>query len=578
MRNLSVNVEPQGVENLLERQERMVAHAPVFCDITWGAGGTTAGVTLDIASKMQNQICVDTMMHLTCTNITVDTLESALNEAKKQGIQNILALRGDPPKGQEKFETVEGGFSCALDLVKFIREKFGDYFGIAVAGYPEAHPDTIVDDPEQMEKNYWDNIKYLKQKIEAGGQLIVTQLFYDVDIFFKFIKDCRSVGIDVPIIPGIMPIMTYGGFKRMTGFCKTKVPQELHDKVESLKDDEAGLKAFGIEHGAEMCKRILEGGVPGLHMYSLNLDAAVFGILEKLGMLNPGKPPKSLPWKCIPAGTRRASEAVRPICWANRHRSYIKRTAAADSFPTSSWGTSSSTMLGSLPSPESLRHHTASAGRRTKAAEAWGGSLETVSAVATLFTKFYAGELASLPWSESAFSGPAMLASKQSSLISSGMLPINGQLALNGIESTDEQAGWGGPGGRVYQKSYVEAFVSPDAYKAMLPKLQARSGITFAAANKAGTCKDCSASADSVSAVTWGVFPGREVVQPYVFDVTSFRSWAEEAFALWSAELAHAYEPGSATAKALEEIAGSYYLVAVLDEDFVAGDAFTALA
>jgi len=156
----------EGVDNLLERLDRMASRGPAFCDITWGAGGTTADVTLDLASKMQNLICVETMMHLTCTNMPADKIDAALEAAKKAGLCNILALRGDPPKGQESFEQVAGGYACALDLVKHIRAKYGDHFGVAVAGYPEGHPDGIVEgDAAATDANYRKGLVYLKEKV-----------------------------------------------------------------------------------------------------------------------------------------------------------------------------------------------------------------------------------------------------------------------------------------------------------------------------------------------------------------------------------------------------------------------------
>lgn len=575
----------EGVENLLERQERMVAHGPVFCDITWGAGGTTADVTLDIAIKMQNQICIDTMMHLTCTNIKVEQLSDALAQVKRNGIQNILALRGDPPKGQEKFEAVEGGLSCALDLVRFIRKEHGDYFGICVAGYPEAHPDTIVEDPEQMEKNYWSNIEYLKQKIEAGGELIITQLFYDVDIFFKFVKDCRSVGITVPILPGIMPIMTYGGFKRMTGFCKTRVPQDLADKIESLKDNEEALKAFGIEHGADMCKKLLAAGTPGLHLYSLNLEPTVLGILERVGFVSSGKIPRSMPWSLTPAGTKRAAEGVRPVCWAQRARSYIGRTSSCAGYPGTaadwgSWTEGSAAIAATKNSaPETLRHHTATAGRREKALKAWGESLSTGEDVTKVFASYYQGSSALLPWCEGAFKDESgTLAPRVAQMISAGMLPINVLPALNGVPSDDAAAGWGSPGGYVYQKGYVEFFVAADRVKEVLAKLETCPSIAYMASNKQGELTRSSQSA-GVSTVSWGVFPGKAVVQPYVLDSDSFSAWKDEAFALWSAEWGALYEEGAGeeARKFLQSYQDSWFLVSVLEHDYVKGDVFRAL-
>lgn len=274
-----------GVRNLGERQHRMVELGPTFCDITWGAGGSTADLTLDIASRMQNDVGMETMMHLTCTNMPVEKLEEALNKCKEYGIRNILALRGDPPHGQDKFTQVEGGFACALDLVRYIREKHGDYFSICVSGYPEAHPDSIVDDPEQMKRNYWADIAYLKEKVEAGSDFVITQLFYEVDLYLRFVKDCRSVGITVPILPGVMPIMNYGGFKRMTAFCKTHVPKHIADTLEAIKDNDEAVKAYGISLGTMMAQRLLAAGIPGLHMYTLNLERSAVAILENVGLI-----------------------------------------------------------------------------------------------------------------------------------------------------------------------------------------------------------------------------------------------------------------------------------------------------
>lgn len=280
----------EGVQNLKERQMRMAALGPTFCDITWGAGGSTADVTLDVARNMQQEVGVETMMHLTCTNMPVEKLQEALAKAKEYGIRNILALRGDPPHGQDHFEVVEGGLSCALDLVKYIRSEHGDYFGIGVSGYPEAHPDVITDDPEQMKKNYWGDIDYLKQKLEAGADFVVTQLFYDVDRYLLYVKDCRSVGITAPILPGVMPVMTYGGFKRMTSFCKTAVPQHISDTLEAIKGSDEAVKAYGLSLGTMMCQQLLLGGAPGLHMYTLNLERSAVAILENVGLI-----PKAAP-------------------------------------------------------------------------------------------------------------------------------------------------------------------------------------------------------------------------------------------------------------------------------------------
>lgn len=206
------------------------------------------------------------------------------------GIRNILALRGDPPQGQDTFVVAEDGFACALDLIRYIRAQYGDYFGICVSGYPEAHPDGIVDDPEQMAANYRQDLEYLKAKVDAGADFIITQLFYDVDRFLQFRRECREIGITVPILPGLMPILTYGGFKRMTAFCKTLVPSHIAATVEALKDNDEALKAYGVSLGTLMAQRLLDAGVPGIHVYTLNLERSAVAILQSAGLVPLAEP------------------------------------------------------------------------------------------------------------------------------------------------------------------------------------------------------------------------------------------------------------------------------------------------
>lgn len=564
----------EGVENLFDRQDRMASYSPMFCDITWGAGGTTADLTLDIASKMQNSVCVDTMMHLTCTNMPKEKLDEALEKVKKLGIQNLLALRGDPPKGEGTFKTVEGGFSCALDLVKYIREKHGDYFGIAVAGYPEAHPDVITDDPEKMKAAYWSDIQYLKEKIEAGGDLVVTQLFYDVDIFLQYIKDCRSVGITCPIIPGIMPIMAYGGFKRMTGFCKTKVPQSLTDELDALKDDEEAVKQFGIEQATGMCRRILESGeVPGLHMYTLNQERSSVAILESLGLLSK-KASRPLPWR-PPTSVHRKEESVRPIHWSNRPKSYLHRTAEWDKFPSGRWGDARSPAYGTLSDYQFMRRHTSDAKRKEKARTAWGSEPKSLEDIIRVFVAYTTGKLSMMPWNElggmhiesSAITDALVALNRE------GFLTINSQPRVNCSRSDDTHVGWGPPGGYVYQKAYVEFFCSPAAFNKLRADVDKFPMLTYLAVNKSGDFSSNQESA-AANAVTWGVFPGKEIVQPTVVDQQSFLVWKDEAFQLWSTEWGSLYNEASVSAKLISSIADTWYLVSLVDNDFVGGDLF----
>jgi len=281
---------------------------PLFSDVTWGAGGSTADLTLDIAKQLRETGHVANM-HMTCTNMEKDgdpkkAVHDALETAKNNGIMNIVALRGDPAAGQEEWKAADGGFTCALDLVEYIRKEFGSDFGISVAGYPEGHPNAIslVEDPSTMSEtekarsstedgkvytclddDYKKEMDYLKKKIDAGADFIITQMFFDTKVFGTFVKDCRKWGINCPIVPGLMCINAYGGFVKMTKFCKTRVPTDLREKMESLKDDPDKVKAFGIEFGIEMCKDLIEIGVDVLHFYTLNLEKITYGILSGLG-------------------------------------------------------------------------------------------------------------------------------------------------------------------------------------------------------------------------------------------------------------------------------------------------------
>jgi len=303
-----------GLKNLYARMDRMkIATDALFTDITWGAGGSTADLSLQIAIEAKKKGHVANM-HLTCTNMSKDgdpvaRVREALAKAYEGGIRNIVALRGDPPTGEDVWTQEEGGFACALDLVKFIRKSYGTAFGISVAGYPEGHPNAITALKEGEESSmtatekgrcstvdgityvckdddYEKELAYLKEKVDAGADFIITQMFFDADVFFAFVKDCKARGIECPIVPGLMCINAYPGFKKMTKFCHTRVPKDLDVKMESLKDDEKAIKSYGIEFGVEICKKLSEGGTGVLHFYTLNLEKVVYGILDGLGYSN----------------------------------------------------------------------------------------------------------------------------------------------------------------------------------------------------------------------------------------------------------------------------------------------------
>lgn len=304
----------QGVKNLRERIDRMKSLGPLFTDFTWGAGGSTSELTIQLTSMAKNELGTVANMHLTCTNQKTEMCGDALDACKKAGVRNIVALRGDAPRGQDKWEATEGGFNCALDLVKFMRQKYGDYFCVSVAGYPEGHPDNIevveggmavltpaeqrrartaVDKETGKEvvtvcrEAKWDvEMKYLKEKVDAGSQFVITQMFLDAQVYLDFVKACRDYGITVPIVPGIMCLNTLGGLERMTEMCKTRLPAGFMDRARAAgQDGDDAFKTWGVEAGVEMCRAVLDGGAPGLHFYTLNLERVVVGTLVGLGLV-----------------------------------------------------------------------------------------------------------------------------------------------------------------------------------------------------------------------------------------------------------------------------------------------------
>lgn len=219
----------QGFQNLLPRISRLAKLDPLAISVTWGAGGSTKDRSLDVAGMTQSEYGLDTILHLTCTNMMQGMVDMTLNHAKDRGIQNILALRGDPPRGKEEWLPVDPRFQRGIDLVTYIRAapQFSDHFCIGVAGYPEGHPDSMATEDELLEQ--------LKQKVDAGADFIVTQLFYDVDQFLHWVRKVREKGITVPIVPGVMPIQTYASFQRVVRLVGARLPPAIAEELDHVK-------------------------------------------------------------------------------------------------------------------------------------------------------------------------------------------------------------------------------------------------------------------------------------------------------------------------------------------------------
>jgi methylenetetrahydrofolate reductase (NADPH) len=245
------------VQNLYDRMDRMHGFGPQFIDLTWGAGGRHSKLTCEIVKVAQTVYGLETCMHLTCTDMEKSKLDEALQEAYKSGCTNILALRGDPPREREKWEATAGGFRYAKDLVKYIRDRYGNHFDIGVAGYSEGSDDN--DNVDEL-------IDHLKEKVDAGATFIVTQMFYDTDIFLDWVDRVRAKGVNVPIIPGIMPIHTYAAFLRRAQWTRCNIPKHWTEALEPVKNDDVEVREVGRGLIAEMCRRLIEAGIIHLHL------------------------------------------------------------------------------------------------------------------------------------------------------------------------------------------------------------------------------------------------------------------------------------------------------------------------
>ncbi|ODN80626.1 methylenetetrahydrofolate reductase [Cryptococcus amylolentus CBS 6039] len=548
----------QGLQNLFDRIERMRDLGPEFIDITWGAGGKNADLTNSLVEICQSTIGIETCMHLCCTEMPKEKVEWALKQAKQNGCQNILALRGDPVAGTSTWEPTPGGFMNAIDLVKYIHKNYPGDFCVAVAGFPQGHPESPLT-PEGKEQE----MKWLKEKVDAGADFIFTQMFYDTDIFFDWVKRVRAAGITVPIIPGIMPIQNWEKFDKWVQRENIIVPQHFYDALNPVKGDDEKVRQVGTKLVAEMCRKILdnkEAGIKGLHVYTLNLEKGARMLLQELGFEGRREQIAPLPWRPSLTPNRR-DETIRPIFWANRTRSYISRTEDWDEFPNGRWGDSRSPAYGDLDGyPVSIGISA------TEAYNLWGNPTTTTE-IYNLFARFCRGELTKLPWStQPPASETSVITDQLTKMNELGYLTINSQPAVDGVASDDKVHGWGPSGGYVYQKAYLEFFVSPELLSPLIRRIERDPRITYYAVNKQGDLRTNTHS-EGPNAVTWGVFPGKEIIQPTIVEAVSFVAWKDEAFEL-GLQWANLYPAGSPSRELITKVMNDSYLVNIVANDF----------
>lgn len=646
-----------GFNNLRDRLHRMDrALRPLFVNITWGAGGSTAEKSIELAELCQREMGITTCLHLTCTNMSRRLVDKALSDAKAIGIRNILALRGDPPRKDEygiaEDEDVGDGeqeLVWAVDLVSYIRKKHGDYFCIGVAAYPEGH----ADESHPLGQSLEHDLPYLYDKVLAGADFIMTQLFFDIEAYDKFERTLREhpsgAFKTIPIFPGLMPIQSYQMIKRTTKLSHARMPDDILSRLNAVKGDDEKVKMVGVDILSDLVEQIKEvksrtPGPKGFHFYTLNLEKAVSFILERTGLIpdipddndvavtddNLSAPPHVPVLRINGSDPRRGSHTRsarrtssvgsdphnrvivrddRPTAhpeWeasgaeaalraeeANTRANTLAisegegvlgREATWDDFPNGRFGDSRSPAYGEIDGYGISLHMSVNS-----AVKLWGHprSREEIN---DLFIRHINGELSAIPWSEDELL-------PESSSIKQQLLKLNGkgwwtvasQPAVNSLRSSDETFGWGPPNGFVFQKAFVEFFVPSSDWATLQAKLtspEVRDSVCFYAMNlkndfvssdaSGGANSSSSGSGSGTNAVTWGVFPSKEIVTPTIIEEVSFRAWGEEAFGIWG-EWAKVYGRNSETGKLLSDISADSWLVNVIHHDFVTREALWEL-
>jgi methylenetetrahydrofolate reductase (NADPH) len=261
----------EGVRNLFTTIAELAPLNPSFVSVTYGAGGSTRALTVDLVARIKHELGIEAMAHLTCVGHSAEEIAAILDELATRGIENVLPLRGDPPRGETEFVPAPGGFAYAQELVRYIRPRYD--FCLGGACYPEGH----LECPDQAE-----DLRHLKEKAGSGVDFLITQLFFDADAYFRFVERARAIGITQPIVPGIMPVTNVAQIERFTAMCGATIPTALQQRLDAVRDDEERVVQTGVEWATQQCERLLAGGAPGIHFYTLNRSRATRQIFANL--------------------------------------------------------------------------------------------------------------------------------------------------------------------------------------------------------------------------------------------------------------------------------------------------------
>ena len=266
----------EGLANLRETLAVLSNDAPDFVSVTYGALGATRDTTIDIVKWIKQDLGIEAMAHFTCVGATVDELRATLDEIEAAGVDNVLALRGDPPAGQDEWVQTEGGLLYSTELIELLSEHYS--FAVGAAAFPEVHPQAASTESD---------IEFLKAKQDAGASFLITQLFYDNEFYFDFVARAREAGVTVPIVPGIMPVTNLRNIRRITELCKSEIPEAFERQLGAREDDPQALQDLGVAYATLQCLDLLSRGAPGIHFYTLNRSPATRAILAALRAAQP---------------------------------------------------------------------------------------------------------------------------------------------------------------------------------------------------------------------------------------------------------------------------------------------------
>jgi methylenetetrahydrofolate reductase (NADPH) len=264
-----------GVERLFVEVQELKKLSPAFCSVTYGAGGSTQTTTLEIVKRLRHEAGLEVMCHLTVVNQPKSNVHGVLEDLRENDIENLIALAGDPPRGSDELDWTPhpDGYHHSRELVEDALAFDAGWFSVAVAGFPEVHPRAV---------DRASDLRYLKEKVDAGADVVITQLFYDNDDFFRYVEDVRALGVEVPIVPGMMLIQSSAQCRRIASMCKSKIPRQLEQELEKVEDDPEAALQLGIDYTTKQCQELLDYGVPGFHFYSLNKARQITAIFDNL--------------------------------------------------------------------------------------------------------------------------------------------------------------------------------------------------------------------------------------------------------------------------------------------------------